>query len=47
MLLRRNDTTGEIAYHRAFHPRRMPLTTLVTVAGQRGRVEESLQTSKA
>ena len=46
LLLRRNDSTGEIAYYRAFSPRRVPLTALVAVAGQRWRVEESFQTSK-
>ena len=46
VLLRRNDTTGEIAYYRTFSPRPVPLPTLVKVAGQRWRVEECFQTSK-
>ena len=46
VLLRRNDTTGEIAYYRAFSPRHVSLPTLVKVAGQRWRVEECFQTSK-
>ena len=46
MLLRRNDNPGGIAYYPAYSPRRVPLTALVTVAGQRWRVEESFQTSK-
>ena len=46
VLLRRNTTTGEIAYYRTFSPRPVPLPTLVKVAGQRWRVEECFQTSK-
>ena len=46
VLLRRNDTTGEIAYYRAFSPRPVPLGVLVKVAGQRWRVEECFQTGK-
>lgn len=46
VVLRRNDTTGEIAYYRTFAPRLVPLLTLVKVAGQRRRVEECFQTNK-
>ena len=46
MLLRRNDTTREIAYYRTYSPTPVPLPTLVKVAGQRWRVEECFQTSK-
>lgn len=46
MLLRRNDTTGDIAYYRTYSPTAVPLHTLVNVAGQRWRVEECFQTSK-
>jgi SRSO17 transposase len=46
LLVRRNDNTGEIAYYRSYSPRRVSLTALVAVAGQRWRVEESFQTSK-
>ena len=46
VLIRRNDTTGELAYHRCYSPRPVPLSTLVKVAGQRWRVEESFQAAK-
>ncbi len=46
VLLRRNDTTSEIAYYRTYSPTTIPLHTLVKVAGQRWRVEECFQTSK-
>ena len=46
VLLRRNDTTGEIAYYRTFSRRPVPLGVLVKVAGQRWRVEECFQTGK-
>lgn len=46
LLIRRNDTTGELAYLRCYSPRPVPLRTLVTVAGQRWRIEESFQTAK-
>ncbi|MEQ6326688.1 hypothetical protein ABDZ15_21095, partial [Mycobacterium canetti] len=39
--IRRNDTTGELAYLRSYSPRPATLHTLVTVAGQRWRIEES------
>jgi len=46
LLIRRNDTTGELAYHRCYTPPQVPLTALVWVAGQRWRIEESFQTGK-
>lgn len=46
LLIRRNDKTGELAYHRCYSPTRVPLMTLVKVAGQRWRVEENFQTAK-
>ncbi len=47
VLIRRNDTTGELAYLRCYAPTPVPLRTLVTVAGQRWRIEESFQSAKA
>ncbi len=46
LLIRRNDATGELAYLRCYSPHRVPLTTLVRVAGQRWRIEESFQAAK-
>ena len=46
LLIRRNDTTGELAYLRCYAPRPTTLHTLVTVAGQRWRIEESFQAAK-
>jgi SRSO17 transposase len=46
LLIRRNDTTGELAFLRCYTPRRVPLATLVRVAGQRWRIEESFQAAK-
>jgi hypothetical protein len=46
LLIRRNDATGEHAYLRCYSPRPVSLHTLVTVAGQRWRIEESFQTAK-
>jgi SRSO17 transposase len=46
LLIRRNDTTGEPAYLRCYSPRPATLHTLVTVAGQRWRIEESFQAAK-
>src|SRR4029079_19637640 len=44
--IRRNDATGEHAYLRCYSPRPVPLRTLVAVAGQRWRIEESFQAAK-
>ncbi|MEE6178197.1 IS701 family transposase [Mycobacterium sp. 050134] len=46
VLIRRNDVTGEHAYPRCYSPRPVPLRTLVAVAGQRRRIEESFQAAK-
>ena len=46
MLIRRNDATGEHAYLRCYSPRPVPLRTLIAVAGQRWRIEESFQAAK-
>ena len=46
LLIRRNDTTGELAYLRCYSPKPVPLRTLVAVAGQRWRIEESFQAAK-
>lgn len=46
LLIRRNRTTGELAYYRCYSPRPAPLTTLVRVAGSRWRVKETLQSGK-
>lgn len=46
LLVRRNRRTGELAYYRCFSPRRVPLATLVRVAGRRWTIEEGFQTSK-
>lgn len=46
MLIRRNDSTGELAYYRCFSPGPVPLRELVRVAGQRWTVEESFQAAK-
>lgn len=46
LLIRRNDASGELAYLRCYSPRAVPLRTLVAVAGQRWRIEESFQAAK-
>src|SRR5262249_52066434 len=46
LLIRRNDTTHELAYLRCYSPRPVTLHTLVRVAGQRWRIEESFQAAK-
>jgi SRSO17 transposase len=46
LLIRRNDTTGELAYLRCYSPKPVPLRTLVAAAGQRWRIEESFQAAK-
>jgi SRSO17 transposase len=46
LLIRRNDATGELAYLRCYAPRPATLHTLVIVAGQRWRIEESFQAAK-
>ncbi|WP_414942833.1 hypothetical protein [Amycolatopsis sp. cmx-11-51] len=46
LLIRCNRRTGELAFYRCFSARRVPLATLVRVAGRRWTIEESFQTSK-
>jgi SRSO17 transposase len=46
LLLRRNRKTGEYAFYRAYSPARVPLKTLVMVAGRRWTVEESFAAGK-
>jgi SRSO17 transposase len=46
LLIRRNRTTGELAYYRCWSPTPAPLTTLVRAAGSRWRVEETFQAGK-
>ena len=44
--MRRNNSTGELAYFRCYSPRRVPLRALLRVAGQRWRIEENFQAAK-
>ncbi|MFJ2194022.1 IS701 family transposase [Kitasatospora sp. NPDC087861] len=46
LLIRRNRTTGELAYYRCYSLRPVPLAALVRVAGSRWRVEETFQAGK-
>lgn len=46
LLIRRNNSTGELAYYRCHAPEPVPLHELVRVAGRRWTVEESFQASK-
>ena len=46
LLIRRNDTTGKLAYYRCYAPEPVPLSTLLRVAGRRWTVEESFQAGK-
>ncbi|GAB3748948.1 IS701 family transposase [Nocardiopsis nanhaiensis] len=46
VLLRRNRTTGELAFYRCYAPTPVPLARLVAVAGRRWRVEESFAQGK-
>ncbi|GAA1959346.1 IS701 family transposase [Catenulispora subtropica] len=46
LLIRRNRTTGELAFYRCWTPARATLAELVRVAGTRWRVEEAFQTGK-
>ncbi|MFC0437855.1 transposase [Kutzneria buriramensis] len=46
LLVWRNRRTGELAFYRCCAPGRVPLATLVRVAGRQWTVEESFQTSK-
>jgi len=46
LLIRRNTSTGELAFYRCYAPGPVPLATLVRVAGRRWTVEESFQAGK-
>jgi SRSO17 transposase len=46
LLVRRNRTSGELAFHRCFTPRSTPLAVLVNVAGRRWTVEAAFQAGK-
>lgn len=46
LLVRRNTTTGELAYYRCYSPYLVPLRELVRVAGRRWTVEEAFQAAK-
>jgi SRSO17 transposase len=46
LLVRRNRTTGELAYYHCWMPHPVPLATLVRVAGRRWSIEERIKTSK-
>jgi SRSO17 transposase len=46
LLIRRNLTTGELAFYRCYSPGPTPLPTLVRIAGIRWAVEESFQAAK-
>jgi hypothetical protein len=46
LLIRRNNTTGELAYYRCYAPAPVSLATLVRVAGRRWTVEESFQAGR-
>ena len=47
LLIRRTPRTGELAFYRCYAPHRVPLATLVKVAGRRWTVEENFQAGKA
>lgn len=47
LLIRRNTTTGELAFYRAYAPAPVPLSVLVRVAGARWAIEETFQASKS
>lgn len=46
LLIRRNITTGDLAFYRCYAPTPMPLLALVRIAGVRWAVEESFQAAK-
>ncbi|WP_446685681.1 IS701 family transposase [Micromonospora polyrhachis] len=46
LLIRRNRTTGELAFYLCWTPHPVPLHTLVRVAGSRWSIEELFQTGK-
>jgi SRSO17 transposase len=46
LLVRRNLTTGELAFYRCYAPAPTTLSQLISVAGRRWSIEESFQSSK-
>jgi SRSO17 transposase len=46
LLIRRSRRTGELAFYRCYSPHRVPLATLVKVAGLRWTTEENFQAGK-
>jgi hypothetical protein len=46
LMIRRNITTGELAFYRAHSPTRVPLAAFVRAAGMRWTVEDDFQSSK-
>ena len=46
ILMRRNDSTAELAFYRCFQTGPVPLRELVRVAGRRWTIEESFQAAK-
>jgi hypothetical protein len=46
LLVRRNRTTGELAFYRCYSPQIVPMRELVRVAGRRWTIEETFQTGK-
>lgn len=46
LLIRRNRSTGELAFYRCWSPQPVPLHHLVAVAGRRWGIEESFQATK-
>lgn len=46
LLVRRNRSTGELAFYRTWSPAPVPLAELVAVAGRRWTIEEDFQTGK-
>lgn len=46
LLVRRNRSTGELAFHRCYSATHVPLSTLVKVAGRRWTAEEIFQSGK-
>ena len=46
LLIRRNRTTGELAFYRCWSPEPVPLHHLIAVAGRRWKIEESFQAAK-
>ncbi|MEU9015939.1 IS701 family transposase [Streptomyces sp. NPDC048479] len=46
LLVRRNRSTGELAFYRCYSATQVPLSTLVKVAGRRWTVEETFQSGK-